>query len=133
VSEIETWLDGAPSIAIAHEKYTRIRSLLAANHRAGASVLKILEDVDRSARRAYSPKGYDVADYELALLMYKIGGRATANIAASCPWNSLNRHCKTSCFERHQSFRRQASQHQLNFKPISQPVTTGKDGCFTFC
>ena len=69
------------SIAIAHENIPRIRSLLAANHRAGASVFKILEDVDRAARRAYTPKGYDVADYELAFLMYKIGGRATANIA----------------------------------------------------
>ena len=69
------------SIAISQENIPRIRSLLAANHRAGASVFKILEDVDRAARRAYSPKGYDVADYELAFLMYKIGGRATANIA----------------------------------------------------
>ena len=69
------------SIAISHENIPRIRSLLAANHRAGASVFKILEDVDRAAHRAYSPKGYDVADYELAFLMYKIGGRATANIA----------------------------------------------------
>jgi len=106
------------------ENIPRIRSLLAANHRAGAQCLQNIEDVDRAARRAYSPKGYDVADYELAFLMYKIGGRATANIAHRA-LESLNRHCKTSCFDvTNHSVARLPNISEL--QAISQPVTHWK-------
>ena len=69
------------SIAIGTENVPRMRSLVAAENRAGASVFAILEKVQRAAQRTYSPRGYQEADYQLGYLIYKIGGRAAANIA----------------------------------------------------
>lgn len=69
------------SMAIGREDIPRIRSLMAAQHRAGASVFTMLEKIDQAARRAYSPQGYQIADFQRAFLIYKLGGRAAANIA----------------------------------------------------
>jgi hypothetical protein len=69
------------SIAIGTENVPRIRSLVAAENRAGASVFSIIEKVKRAALRTYSPRSYQEADYQLAYLIYKIGGRSAANIA----------------------------------------------------
>lgn len=69
------------SMAIGREDIPRIQSLMATQHRAGASVFTILEKIDQAARRAYSPRGYQIADFQRAFLIYKLGGRAAANIA----------------------------------------------------
>lgn len=69
------------SIAIGREDIPRIRSLMATQHRAGASVFTMLEKIDQAARRAYSPRGYQISDFQRAYLIYKLGGRAAANIA----------------------------------------------------
>ncbi|KAF8913253.1 hypothetical protein CPB84DRAFT_1742605 [Gymnopilus junonius] len=62
------------------EDIPRIRSLMVMQHRAGASVFTILEKIDKAARRAYSPKGYQIADFQHTFLIYKLGGRAAADI-----------------------------------------------------
>ena len=62
------------SIAIGTENIPRIRSLVAAENRAGVSVFSIIEKVQRAALCTYSPRGYQEADYQLAYLIYKIGG-----------------------------------------------------------
>ena len=67
--------------AIGREDVPRIRSLMAAQTRVGASVFSIIEKVDQAAARQYSPKGYERADFERAFLIYKLGGRSAANIA----------------------------------------------------
>jgi hypothetical protein len=69
------------SIAISQENIPRIRSLLATAHRAGSSVFWIIEKVGKAAQRAYTPRDYEEADYKLGYLMYKIRGRAAADIA----------------------------------------------------
>ncbi|KAF8874718.1 hypothetical protein CPB84DRAFT_1829332 [Gymnopilus junonius] len=69
------------SMAIGREDIPRIRSLMAAQHRAGSSVFTMLEKIDKAACRAYSPRGYEAADFERAFLIYKLGGRAAADIA----------------------------------------------------
>lgn len=70
-------------MAAGWEDIPRIRSLMAAQLRAGASVFTTLEKVNQAAHRShcvYSPRGYDVTDYEWVFLIYKLGGRAAANI-----------------------------------------------------
>ena len=67
--------------ALGWEDIPRIRSLMAVQTRAGASVFSILEKVDDAAKRKYSPRGYDQQDFERAFLIYKLGGRSAANIA----------------------------------------------------
>ncbi|KDR81053.1 hypothetical protein GALMADRAFT_91766 [Galerina marginata CBS 339.88] len=69
------------AIAVSRENIPRIKSLMAAAQRAGASVFSILDRIKRAAQRTYSPKGYEEAEYQLSYLIYKIGGRAAANIA----------------------------------------------------
>lgn len=76
---IEGWKRLA--VAVSTENIPRIKSLLAVAQCAGASVFSILERIKQAAQRTYSPKGYDEADYQLSYLIYKIGGRAAANIA----------------------------------------------------
>src|SRR5271168_526007 len=41
----------------------------------------MLKKIDQAARRAYSPRGYQIADFQRAFLIYKLGGRSAANIA----------------------------------------------------
>lgn len=41
----------------------------------------ILDKIGKAASRKYSPKGYMRADFERAFLIYKMGGRAAADIA----------------------------------------------------
>ena len=67
--------------AIGREDVPRIRRLMVAQARAGASVFSIIEKIDQAAARQYSPKGYERADFERAFLIYKLGGRSAANIA----------------------------------------------------
>lgn len=69
------------SMAIGREDIPRIRSLMATQHRAGASVFTMLEKIDQAARRVYSPRGYQITDFQRSYLIYKLGGRAAANIA----------------------------------------------------
>lgn len=69
------------SIIIGRDNIPRLRTLIAVQLRRGASVFSILEKVEAAARRAYSPRGYDAAEFELGFLLYKIGGRAIAMIA----------------------------------------------------
>lgn len=69
------------AMAIGKEDIPRIRSLMAAQTRAGASVFSIIEKVDKAATRKYSPRGYNQTDFERAFLIYKLGGRSAANIA----------------------------------------------------
>ncbi|KAF8875597.1 hypothetical protein CPB84DRAFT_1752637 [Gymnopilus junonius] len=69
------------SMAIGREDIPRIRSLMAAQHRAGSSVFTMLEKIDKATCHAYSPRGYEAADFERAFLIYKLGGRAAADIA----------------------------------------------------
>jgi hypothetical protein len=69
------------SMAIGHEDIPRIRSLMATQSRAGASVFTMLEKIDQAARRVYSPCGYQITDFQRAYLIYKLGGWAAANIA----------------------------------------------------
>ena len=54
---------------------------MATQHRAGASVFTMLEKIDQAARRVYSPRGYQITDFQRSYLIYKLGGRAAANIA----------------------------------------------------
>jgi hypothetical protein len=68
-------------MAIGHEDIPRIRSLMATQSRAGASVFTMLKKIDQAARRVYSPHGYQITDFQCAYLIYKLGGRAAANIA----------------------------------------------------
>jgi len=67
--------------ALGREDIPRIRSLMAVQTRAGASVFSIIEKVDDAAKRKYSPRGYVQQDFERAFLIYKLGGRSAANIA----------------------------------------------------
>ncbi|KAF9536372.1 hypothetical protein CPC08DRAFT_771594 [Agrocybe pediades] len=69
------------SMSISQENIPRIRALLASAHRAGSSVFAIIDKVSKAARRIYQVQGYKNADYQLAFLLYKIGGQAAANIA----------------------------------------------------
>ncbi|KAF9536471.1 hypothetical protein CPC08DRAFT_771554, partial [Agrocybe pediades] len=69
------------AMAIGREDIPRIRTLMATQLRSGASVFSIIEKVDQAARRVYSPRGYDIADFQRAFLIYKLGGRAAAEIA----------------------------------------------------
>ena len=69
------------SMAIGREDIPRIRSLMATQYRAGASVFTMLEKIDQAAHRVYSPRGYQIADFQRAYLIYKLGGRAAADIA----------------------------------------------------
>jgi hypothetical protein len=54
---------------------------MAAQHRAGASVFTMLGKIDQAARRVYSPRCYQITDFQRSYLIYKLGGRAAANIA----------------------------------------------------
>ncbi|KAF8874314.1 hypothetical protein CPB84DRAFT_1853645 [Gymnopilus junonius] len=47
----------------------------------GSSVFTMLEKIDKATCRAYSPRGYEAADFERTFLIYKLGGRAAADIA----------------------------------------------------
>jgi hypothetical protein len=47
----------------------------------GASIFTMLEKIDQAARRVYSPCGYQITDFQHTYLIYKLGGRAAANIA----------------------------------------------------
>lgn len=69
------------AIAISTENIPRIKTLMATAQRAGDSVFSILDRIKKTAQRIYSPKGYAETDYQLTYLIYKIGGRAAANIA----------------------------------------------------
>lgn len=69
------------AIAVSRENIPWIKSLMAAAQRAGASDFSILDCIKKVAQCTYSPKGYKEADYQLGYLIYKIGGRAAANIA----------------------------------------------------
>ena len=69
------------SMAIGREDIPRIRSLMATQHRAGASIFTMLEKIDQAARRVYySPRSYQITDFQRSYLIYKLGGRAAANI-----------------------------------------------------
>ncbi|KAF8198428.1 hypothetical protein BJ912DRAFT_1074363 [Pholiota molesta] len=68
-------------MAIGKSDIARLRSLIAAQVRAGASVYSILEKVDKAALRQFSPKGYERADYEREFLILKMGGTSAANVA----------------------------------------------------
>ena len=68
-------------MAVSMADIPRIKSLMARQVRAGASVYSILEKIDKAAAREYSPQGYERADFERAFLIYKLGGRAAADIA----------------------------------------------------
>ena len=68
-------------MAIGREDIPRIRSLMATQYRAGASVFTMLKKIDQAARRVYSPRGYQIADFQRAYLIYKLGGWAAADIA----------------------------------------------------
>jgi hypothetical protein len=69
------------AVAVGREDIPRIRSLMAAELRRGSSVFSIVEKVEQAARRAYTPRGYTEAEFQLGFLLYKIGGRAVANLA----------------------------------------------------
>ncbi|KAF4615995.1 hypothetical protein D9613_011212 [Agrocybe pediades] len=69
------------SMSISQENIPRIRALLTSAHRAGSSVFAIIDKVSKAARRIYQIQGYNNTDYQLMFLLYKIGGRAAANIA----------------------------------------------------
>ena len=69
------------SMAIGQEDIPCIQSLMATQSRAGASVFTMLEKIDQAARCVYSPRGYQITDFQRAYLIYKLGGRAAANIA----------------------------------------------------
>lgn len=69
------------SIAMSQSDIPRMRALMATQVRAGASVHTILEKIDQAATRLYSPKGYLQADFERGYLIYKLGGRAAAEVA----------------------------------------------------
>ncbi|EDR03916.1 uncharacterized protein LACBIDRAFT_331070 [Laccaria bicolor S238N-H82] len=69
------------SAALGQEDIPHIRSFMAVQTHAGASVFSIIEKVDDAAKRKYSPCGYIQQDFEQAFLIYKLGGRSAANIA----------------------------------------------------
>ncbi|KAG6905050.1 hypothetical protein DXG01_005403, partial [Tephrocybe rancida] len=69
------------TMSIGKNNIPRIHQLLAVEHRRGRSVYSMLEKLDRAARRAYRPRGYQRADFERSFLIYKLGGRAAVNIA----------------------------------------------------
>jgi len=69
------------AMAIGKEDIPRIRSLMATQTRAGASLFLIIEKIDKAVTRNYSPRGYNRTDFECAFLIYKLGGRSAANIA----------------------------------------------------
>lgn len=54
---------------------------MATQHRARASVFTMLEKIDQAARHTYSPRGYQISGFQRAYLIYKLGGRAAADIA----------------------------------------------------
>ena len=69
------------SIAISTENIPQIKSLMAAAQRAGVNIFSMLKHIKHAALHTYSSKGYGEADYKLSYLIYKISGRAAANIA----------------------------------------------------
>ncbi|KJA25111.1 hypothetical protein HYPSUDRAFT_135245 [Hypholoma sublateritium FD-334 SS-4] len=68
-------------MAIMQSNIPRLRELLMVAYRAGSSVVALLEKVKQAAERKYSPKSYDETQYQLGYLLYKIGGRAAADLA----------------------------------------------------
>ncbi len=77
---ISTWKRLA--IAVGRDDIPRLRTLVATELRRGSSVFAIVEKIEKAARRAYSPQGYQEADYKLAFLFLKMGGRTIANLAS---------------------------------------------------
>jgi hypothetical protein len=77
--QIQTWKRLV--MAIGRSDIPRLRALMATQARSGASVYSILEKVDLAARRQYTPRGFEQADFERAFLIYKLGGRSAATIA----------------------------------------------------
>lgn len=68
-------------MAIMQSNIPRLRELLMVAYRAGSSVVALLDKVKQAAERKYSPQSYDEAQYQLGYLLYKIGGRAAADLA----------------------------------------------------
>ena len=83
-------------MAIGHKDIPPIWSLMATQYRAGASVFTMLEKIDQAARCVYSPRGYQIADFQCAYLIYKLGGQAVADIAHKAlgvPSIDATKHC----------------------------------------
>ncbi|KAF8160309.1 hypothetical protein BJ912DRAFT_1151048 [Pholiota molesta] len=67
--------------AIAREDIPRIRSLMAAQLRAGSSIFTILEKIDLAVQHKFIARGYSLSDHERGYLILKLGGRSAAVIA----------------------------------------------------
>lgn len=75
-------IDGYKQLAIAISvcDITWIHSLFRTELRNGAGVFRLLDKTSKAAKLAYSPKGYEEADYHCAFLLWKLGGHSAANI-----------------------------------------------------
>ena len=121
------------SMAIGREDIPRIRSLMATQQRAGASVFTILEKIDQAARRAYTPLGYEIADFQRAFLIYKLGGRAAANIAHKAlgtpSIDAMKRHIMTAPLQSSSGFPTVGeleSNLSICYPPHPQDISLGK-------
>lgn len=76
--------------ALGREDIPRIRSLMAAQTRAGASVFSIIEKIDDAAKRKYRPRGYDQQDFERAFL--RLLGRLYSSLLNAYLDTSLSLH-----------------------------------------
>jgi hypothetical protein len=110
------------AVAVGKEDIPRLRSLMAAQTRAGASVFSIIEKIDQAAARQYSPKGYERADFERAFLIYKLGGCSAANIAHKSlgipSITATKRHISTKPLQGSPGF------------PTQQELTSNLDHCY---
>jgi hypothetical protein len=76
--------------ALGREDIPCIRSLMAAQTRAGASVFSIIEKIDDAAKRKYRPRRYDQQDFERAFL--RLLGRLYSSLLNAYLDTSLSLH-----------------------------------------
>ncbi|KAG6907021.1 hypothetical protein DXG01_010890 [Tephrocybe rancida] len=68
-------------VALANGDIPRVQTIVRTGLRNGRSLYSMIEKLDKAAQRVYNPHGYEQSDYERAFLIWKLGGRAAANIA----------------------------------------------------
>jgi len=76
--QIESWKWFA--LAISEADIPHLHSLMSAALHDRSGVFGLLKRVDKAAQHVYLANGYQKADFEQAFLMWKLGGRSTANI-----------------------------------------------------
>ncbi|KAF7970371.1 hypothetical protein HWV62_24292 [Athelia sp. TMB] len=69
------------AMLISEGKFKRIDALFRVELRNGRSVFGLLEKTKEASALIYHPKSYEERDYQAAYLLWKMGGRAAANLS----------------------------------------------------